>query len=254
MTKLVPFGAFVEVDDAIEGLVHISELAEHHVEKAEDEVKVHDRVPVTIIDIDLDRRRISLSRKQAIRLERGVETAPERPDMELEEGEADAEIAVEAASEAVGVPTEDPSLRPETEEELLSAAESAPEVTAEVAAPEAGVTPDVAAAVAPPEEKEEAAVTALMATDTPPEGREGVTAAEPDKPNIDVRLNQEEPDPEAAPGETLPKVEAEIEAEGEPVLGSDEVKKVPEELDPDDTREESLESIVEDLKRERGQS
>jgi small subunit ribosomal protein S1 len=66
VTKLVPFGAFVEVDDAIEGLVHISELADHHVERAEDEVSVHDRVEIKIIDIDLDRRRISLSRKQAL--------------------------------------------------------------------------------------------------------------------------------------------------------------------------------------------
>src|ERR671915_883055 len=67
VTKLVPFGAFVEVDDAIEGLVHISELADHHVERAEDEVRVHDQVEIKIIDIDLDRRRISLSRKQALR-------------------------------------------------------------------------------------------------------------------------------------------------------------------------------------------
>src|SRR5688500_8296548 len=66
VTKLVPFGAFVEVDDAIEGLVHISELADHHVERAEDEVNVHDKIEVRIIDIDLDRRRISLSRKQAL--------------------------------------------------------------------------------------------------------------------------------------------------------------------------------------------
>src|SRR5687768_10339685 len=43
VTKLVPFGAFVELDDAIEGLVHISELADHHVERPEDEVNVHDR-------------------------------------------------------------------------------------------------------------------------------------------------------------------------------------------------------------------
>ena len=54
VTKLVPFGAFVELDDAIEGLVHISELAEHHVERPEDEVNVHDRIEVRIIDIDLD--------------------------------------------------------------------------------------------------------------------------------------------------------------------------------------------------------
>ncbi|MGH3995279.1 MAG: S1 RNA-binding domain-containing protein, partial [Pseudonocardiaceae bacterium] len=65
ITKLVPFGAFVRVGEGIEGLVHISELAEHHVEKPEDEVHVHDRVPVKIIDIDLERRRISLSLKQA---------------------------------------------------------------------------------------------------------------------------------------------------------------------------------------------
>src|ERR671923_1867899 len=72
VTKLVPFGAFVEVDDAIEGLVHISELADHHVERAEDELRVHDRVPVKIIDIDLDRRRISLSRKQALAAEKST--------------------------------------------------------------------------------------------------------------------------------------------------------------------------------------
>src|SRR5918999_1619531 len=77
VTKLVPFGAFVEVDDAIEGLVHISELAEHHVEKAEDEIGVHDRVPVKIIDIDLDRRRISLSRKQAMRSDEAIGIGPE---------------------------------------------------------------------------------------------------------------------------------------------------------------------------------
>src|SRR5918997_5812392 len=76
VTKLVPFGAFVELDEAIEGLVHISELAEHHVERAEDEERVHDRIPMKISDIDLDRRRISLSRKQAVA---AAATQPERP-------------------------------------------------------------------------------------------------------------------------------------------------------------------------------
>src|SRR5918992_920040 len=119
VTKLVPFGAFVEVDDAIEGLVHISELAEHHVEKSEDEVKVHDRVPVKIIDIDLDRRRISLSRKQALRS--GGVVGRSEAEVELEaagEEQADAvepeqEIELEArsASESVGVATEDATQR-----------------------------------------------------------------------------------------------------------------------------------------------
>lgn len=65
VTKLVPFGAFVRVADGIEGLVHISELSAAHVDLAEQVVSVNQEVFVKIIDIDLERRRISLSLKQA---------------------------------------------------------------------------------------------------------------------------------------------------------------------------------------------
>ncbi len=65
VTKLVPFGAFVRVEEGIEGLVHISELAERHVEIPEQVVNVGDEIMVKVIDIDLERRRISLSLKQA---------------------------------------------------------------------------------------------------------------------------------------------------------------------------------------------
>ena len=65
VTKLVPFGAFVRVEDGIEGLVHISELAVRHVEVPEQVAKVGADVFVKVIDIDLERRRISLSIKQA---------------------------------------------------------------------------------------------------------------------------------------------------------------------------------------------
>ena len=65
VTKLVPFGAFVRVDEGIEGLVHISELAERHVEIPEQVVQVGTEIFVKVIDIDLERRRISLSLKQA---------------------------------------------------------------------------------------------------------------------------------------------------------------------------------------------
>jgi small subunit ribosomal protein S1 len=65
VTKLVPFGAFVQVGDGIEGLVHISEMAVHHVEAPEQVVTPGEELWVKIIDIDLDRRRISLSIKQA---------------------------------------------------------------------------------------------------------------------------------------------------------------------------------------------
>ena len=65
VTKLVPFGAFVRVEEGIEGLVHISELAQRHVEVPDQVVNVGEEVMVKVIDIDLDRRRISLSLKQA---------------------------------------------------------------------------------------------------------------------------------------------------------------------------------------------
>src|ERR671937_1124972 len=65
VTKLVPFGAFVRVADGVEGLVHISELADRHVDTAEQVVAVDENVKVKIIEVDSERRRISLSIKQA---------------------------------------------------------------------------------------------------------------------------------------------------------------------------------------------
>ncbi|WIM68746.1 30S ribosomal protein S1 [Corynebacterium breve] len=65
VTKLVPFGAFVRVEEGIEGLVHISELAQRHIEVPDQIVNVGEELMVKVIDIDLERRRISLSLKQA---------------------------------------------------------------------------------------------------------------------------------------------------------------------------------------------
>ena len=65
VTKLVPFGSFVQVGDGIEGLVHISEMSAHHVELPEQVVTPGEALWVKIIDLDLQRRRISLSIKQA---------------------------------------------------------------------------------------------------------------------------------------------------------------------------------------------
>jgi small subunit ribosomal protein S1 len=63
ITKLVPFGAFIKVADGIEGLAHISELSEQHIELPEQVVQLGQEVQVRVIDVDLDRRRISLSLK-----------------------------------------------------------------------------------------------------------------------------------------------------------------------------------------------
>ena len=80
VTKLVPFGAFVRVGDGIEGLVHVSELAERHVEIPEQVVSVGNEVMVKVIDIDLERRRVSLSLKQA---NEGVDVAADEFDASL---------------------------------------------------------------------------------------------------------------------------------------------------------------------------
>lgn len=65
VTKLVPFGSFIQVGDNIEGLVHISEMSNHHVDLPEQVVTPGEELWVKIIDVDLEKRRISLSVKQA---------------------------------------------------------------------------------------------------------------------------------------------------------------------------------------------
>ncbi len=74
ITRIMNFGAFAEVLPNQEGLIHISELADHRVEKVEDIVKVGDIVPVIVKEID-DQGRINLSHKQAIRRMKEIENA-----------------------------------------------------------------------------------------------------------------------------------------------------------------------------------
>lgn len=64
VTKVVTFGAFVEIHAGVEGLVHISELAAHHVENPREVVNQGDLLAVRVIEIDADRRRLSLSLKR----------------------------------------------------------------------------------------------------------------------------------------------------------------------------------------------
>src|SRR5881227_4029252 len=65
VTKIVAFGAFVQILPGVEGLVHISELAQHHVESPAEVVRPGDELQVRILEIDESRRRISLSIKRA---------------------------------------------------------------------------------------------------------------------------------------------------------------------------------------------
>jgi len=144
VTKLVQFGAFVQVGDGIEGLVHISEMSAHHVDSPEQVVTPGEELWVKIIDLDLARRRISLSIKQAAE---GGELAEEyREHFEVDEhgnwtagnpDEVEAAWAEYAGSEAG----------------LAEAAEAA-ETEAAVAAAAAGEPSGEAAAVAAPSETE----------------------------------------------------------------------------------------------------
>ena len=113
VTKLVPFGAFVQVGESIEGLTHISEMSAHHVEVPEQVVTPGEELWVKIIDIDLQRRRISLSIKQAA--EGGVVSA--------EFQEAFGEHAFDEEGNYLGVATEG---------EPVEVAEDAEEFGAEV--------------------------------------------------------------------------------------------------------------------------
>ncbi|MFR4804778.1 MAG: S1 RNA-binding domain-containing protein, partial [Eggerthellaceae bacterium] len=63
VTKIVPFGAFIELGQSIEGLVHISEMAMRHIDTPAQVVKAGDEVKVKVMEINPERRRISLSLK-----------------------------------------------------------------------------------------------------------------------------------------------------------------------------------------------
>jgi small subunit ribosomal protein S1 len=153
VTKVVTFGAFVEVVPGVEGLVHISELATHHVENPREIVQQGESVRAKIIEMDAERRRLSLSLK---RVEEGESTRPGigeagAPDLGLSEevfaeqpappGAADAGTTPEApeAEAAEPVPAEAGEADEAPEVPEAGAGESAPEAEAAEPAPaEAG--------------------------------------------------------------------------------------------------------------------
>jgi small subunit ribosomal protein S1 len=125
--KIVPFGAFVRVAEGIEGLVHISKLSEQHVESADQVVQAGERVRVRVEDVDVARRRVSLSM-------RGVDEAPV-PEAEIEAEvppeEPAAEAPAETATETVPPAEPQPSPPPAEEEEIAPEPEPEPTAPAE---------------------------------------------------------------------------------------------------------------------------
>jgi small subunit ribosomal protein S1 len=112
VTKVVTFGAFVEILPGVEGLVHISELAQHHVENPREVVAQGQAVQVKIIEMDAERRRLSLSLKRVEDSEGGQPRGEDAPPLALSE---------EVFSEEPAPPledTEDSEERPVAEAEL----------------------------------------------------------------------------------------------------------------------------------------
>jgi small subunit ribosomal protein S1 len=191
VTKVVTFGAFVEILDGVEGLVHISELAPHHVESPREVVHPGDEIRVKILEIDSERRRLSLSAKrvedQILPLSRpddaAAPAAAEGEDPAVAEAEeitaeasaevaapeAEAGIAEDAAPEGQATPPEAPAAEVAQEEPAAEVApvEAAPEASAETVEtpPETAPAPQAEAETieAPPEAAAEAETEATSA-------------------------------------------------------------------------------------------
>ncbi len=73
VVRMVPFGAFVELEPGVDGLVHISQIANKHVVKPEDELKVGEMINVKVLEVNSEQKKISLSKRQA---DAPVEEAP----------------------------------------------------------------------------------------------------------------------------------------------------------------------------------
>jgi small subunit ribosomal protein S1 len=171
VTKVVAFGAFVEIMDGVEGLVHISELAQQHVENPREIVAPGDEIRVRILEIDSERRRLSLSIKRVedqvlplknlggdagdlddmpeLGLSEDVFTSAPAEGEAPAEADAEAEVEAEAAAEPEAVEAE---VAAEPEAAEAEAEPETAEAEPETAEPEAAATDDAPAAEAPAED------------------------------------------------------------------------------------------------------
>jgi small subunit ribosomal protein S1 len=227
VTKVVTFGAFVEILDGVEGLVHISELAQHHVENPREIIQPGDPVRVKILEIDSERRRLSLSIK---RVEGQV--LPVRPIVPPAEGDATGldDMPELGLSEDVFSGAENEGGAPAAELPEPGAAgtsEASADAAAAVEAPEAAAAPAAqpgtaaqpaaepeAAGAAPPAEPEAAAPQVAPAPPAEPEAAAPQVApappAEPDAaaPQPGAATPPAEPEPEPEPEAAAPQAAA----------------------------------------------
>jgi small subunit ribosomal protein S1 len=182
VTKLVPFGAFVRVAQGIEGLVHISEISDQHIDAPESVLSVGDQVRVKVIEVDVPRRRISLSMRQV----GGAMPTPKDTEIEEEEEEAPAEAVaqapeaevVETVAEAAAAPAAPSAAAPAESSETPAAAVAQPPAP-DVAATETGAPAEPAGLSSA---QEAAPPTDAPADDQPGGSAEATDTAEPAPP------------------------------------------------------------------------
>jgi small subunit ribosomal protein S1 len=222
VTKLVPFGAFIRVAPGIEGLVHISELSHEHVDTPESVLSVGDEVQVKVIDVEVNRRRVSLSMRQ-------VTTPPPR----------EPEIKVE------------PEVRREPQPEMSATIQIPDDIVAAVAEADAarGSDPEPAPVAPEPDPVPEA---------VPSVSGEAVEVQEAEAAVVEaivqdeVELVVEEAVVEAAVDDAIV---AEAAGEEDTVVADVEVAAAVADAAEETAEEEvSLESILEDLKRREGRT
>jgi ribosomal protein S1/(E)-4-hydroxy-3-methyl-but-2-enyl pyrophosphate reductase len=156
VTRTAPFGAFVQLEPGVEGLVHISEISDRHITKPEEEVNSGDKVRVKVLRVRPDERRISLSIRQADQTVLQAEPAEESRETPVKDDEgADATEEIAGVPEGSGeVPVEPVEVSEETAEVSDESGE-VPEKPAEVSEESTEVPEEAAEAPEKPIEMSE---------------------------------------------------------------------------------------------------
>jgi small subunit ribosomal protein S1 len=213
VTKVVAFGAFVEILPGVEGLVHISELADHHVENPSEVVEPGSKLNVKILEIDEERRRLSLSIKRVEGQNMAMAGLGEQ--IAQAEGGQEAEAETEAEEQAPP-PTGQmadafaqaaaPAAEEAPAEEALAEDAAVEEQPAETEQPSEEAPGDLPAEVEASEEADPAPVAEANGTteEDPGEHQEGESVQErPDSPDdVDEAAGEGSSDDDAQTGES----------------------------------------------------
>ena len=234
VTKVVTFGAFVEILDGVEGLVHISELATHHVESPREIVHPGDEIRVKILEIDSDRRRLSLSAKrvedqilpiarpEGAVAETSTEQAPPAAEASTEQAPPAAKTSTEQAPPAAEASTEQaqPAAEASTEQAPLAA-----EASTEQAQPAAEASTEQAQPAAEASTEQAQPATEASTEQAQPAAEASTEQAQPggEAPQSAEATEQSQTAPEQAPqaeGTTEPPASTEAYAEPDSPSGA----------------------------------